>query len=163
YVPPGADQPLPRVTRFTAWNEVNRGQYFRPQGAAAPKRYAALYRSCANAIHTADPSATVAFGPLASRSAQGGLAPLDFLRAYRPAGGARPQAVAVNPYLENLLPAYRPHEVRPSGAITIRNLDVLERSLRAAYHRTVPVWITEFAIRGGAQPGLGTISPQRQA
>jgi hypothetical protein len=163
YTPPGADQPLPRVTRFTVWNEVNRGQYFMPQGAAAPKRYAALYRACASGIHAANPSAVAAFGPLASRSAQGGLKPLDFLKAYRRAGGPPPQAVAINPYLETLVPAYRPHELTANGAITIRNLDVLQRSLRAAYHRTLPIWITEFAIRGGTQPGLGTITPQRQA
>jgi hypothetical protein len=163
YTPPGAEQPLPRVTSFTVWNEVNRGQYFMPQGAPAPRRYAALYRACASGIHAADPAAVAAFGPLASRSAQGGLAPLDFLRAYRRAAGPRPQAVAINPYLENLLPAYRPHELRASGAITIRNLDVLQRALRAAYHRTLPIWITEFAIRSAPQPGLGVITPQRQA
>lgn len=163
YIPPGAGRPLPAVRRFTVWNEVNRGQYLMPQGAAAPRRYAALYRACANGIHAASPSAIAAFGPLASRSAQGGLPPLDFLRAYRRAGGPRPQAVAVNPYLESLLPAYRPHEVLASGAITIRNLDVLQRALRAAYHRTLPVWITEFGIRSAAQPGIGVITPQRQA
>ena len=93
----------------------------------------------------------MALGPLASRGAQGGIAPLGFLRAYRKAGGTQPDAVALNPYLDGLLPEYQPKEVQPDGAITLRNLDQLEAQLKVDYNRRVDLWLTEFAWRIGSR------------
>src|SRR4029077_13997865 len=107
FVPAGATQPLPRVTRFSVWNEPNRGQFFQPQGAhgfEAPRLMAGLMRSCADAIHAESGDAQVALGPLASRGGLGGIAPLAFLRRYRASGGPRPDVVAPHPDLENLPP-----------------------------------------------------------
>ena len=165
FVPAGATAALPRVTRFTVWNEPNRGQFFQPQGAhgfEAPRLMAGLMRSCAGAIHAVSPSSQVALGPLASRGGLGGIAPLAFLKRYRAAGGPRPDVVALNPYLENLLPVFRGTEAEPDGAITIRNLDRLEDALTAAYGDTVPIWLTEFAWRT-AEASAGGVTPQRQA
>jgi LemA protein len=166
YVPAGATKPLPRVTRYTVWNEPNRGQFLQPQGAhgwGAPKVMAGLVRACQGAIHDVQPDAQVALGPLASRGGQGGIAPIAFLARYRAAGGPRPDVVALNPYLGSLLPVYTGVEQEADGAITVRNLDRLERSLEAAYGGTVPIWLTEFAWRTANQPGIGLITPKRQA
>jgi LemA protein len=166
YVPPGATRALPRVDRFSVWNEPNRGQFMQPQGAhgfEAPKVMARLMRACQGAIHAAAPDARVALGPLASRGGQGGIAPIAFLARYRAAGGPRPDVVALNPYLGSLLPVYTGDEQEADGAITIRNLDRLEHSLERAYGEPVPIWLTEFAWRTANQPGIGLITPKRQA
>ena len=166
YAPPGATGPLPRVDAFTVWNEPNRGQFMQPQGAhglTAPRVIARLMRACASGIHAVSPAAQVALGPLASRGGQGGIAPIAFLARYRAAGGPRPEVVALNPYLGSLLPVYRAAEREPDGAITIRNLDRLEHALARTYGATVPIWLTEFAWRTANQPGIGLITPDRQA
>jgi LemA protein len=124
---------------------------------------ARLMRACAGAIEAVSPDAKVALGPLASRGGQGGIAPIAFLRRYRAAGGPRPAVVALNPYLGSLLPVYRGDEREEDGAITIRNLDRLEHALEQAYGHTVPIWLTEFAWRTAQQPGIGLITPRRQA
>jgi hypothetical protein len=166
YVPSGAAGPLPAVNLYTVWNEPNRGTYFQPQGpggSAAPRLEAGLYRACAGALHRANPRVKVALGPLASRGANGGLPPLDFLAAYRLAGGPRPDALALNPYMGGLLPVYRPTEVTGDGALTLRNLDQLQATSRRAFGSWLPVWLTEFAWRVGPVPRLGEVSPARQA
>jgi LemA protein len=166
YVPRPGDAPLPRVTSFTVWNEPNRGQFLQPQGAhglEAPRVTARLMRTCASAIHAVQPGARVALGPLASRGGQGGIAPIAFLARYRAAGGPRPDVVALNPYLGSLLPEYHGLEREQHGAITVRNLDRLQVALVAAYGDTVPIWLTEFAWRTARQPGIGVITPERQA
>jgi LemA protein len=166
YIPAGAAAALPRVSSYTVWNEPNRGQFFTPQGPhgfEAPRIMARLMRSCAGAIHAESPDAQVALGPLASRGGLGGIAPLAFLARYRAAGGPRPEVVALNPYLGNLLPVYRADRKDADGAITVRNLDRLEAALTAAYGESVPIWLTEFAWRTAPQPGLGLITPRRQS
>jgi LemA protein len=166
FVPEGGAAALPRVDRYTVWNEPNRGQYLQPQGAhgfEAPKIMARLVRTCEGAIHDQQADAQVALGPLASRGGQGGIAPIAFLARYRAAGGPRPEVVALNPYNGGLLPVYRGDEPEEDGAITLRNLDRLERALEAAYGDTIPIWLTEFAWRTARQPGIGLITPQRQA
>jgi hypothetical protein len=166
YVPEGATEPLPRVRLFSVWNEPNRGQYFRPQapqGRGAAGNEAALMRACLPALHAAAPGSRVALGPLASRGAQGGVSPLGFLSAYRRAGGPRPDVVALNPYLDGLMPVYRPDEMQPSGAITLRNLDQLQRAAHTAWGGRMPVWLTEFGWRVGFNRGLGQVTPSRQA
>jgi hypothetical protein len=45
----------------------------------------------------------------------------------------------------------------------VRNLDRLENWLQNAYGDSVPIWLTEFAWRTAPQPGIGVITPQRQA
>ena len=144
------------MTRFTVWNEPNRGQFFQPQGAhgfEAPRLMAGLMRSCAGAIHAVSPDAQVALGPLASRGGLGGIAPLAFLKRYRArrrSAARRRGAQPVSREPAARLPRRRRRE--PDGAITIRNLDRLEDALTAAYGDTVPIWLTEFAWRT-AEPG----------
>jgi hypothetical protein len=166
FVPDGETDPLPRVDRYSVLNEPNRGQYLWPQGAGgktAPRLSARLVNACLPALQDANPESQVALGPLASRGAQGGISPLGFLRAYRRAGGVQPDAVALNPYLDGLLPEYKPDEQRPDGAITLRNLDQLETELKVDYHRRVDVWLTEFAWRIGQPSGAGKVTAARQA
>jgi hypothetical protein len=159
----GADElhALPEVDRFSVLNEPNRGQYVWPQGPKgtnAPALAARLMSTCMPAIQDANPSAQVALGPLASRGAQGGLPPLEFLSAYYWDGGPEPDALALNPYLEGLAPVYVPNDQQPNGAVTLRNLNQLESLAQVYYGRSVDVWLTEFAWRV-----TGSVSAQKQA
>ena len=170
YVPAGAIDPLPAVKKFTVWNEPNRGQYFFPQGKKgklAAINFAALVRACVPAIKAVSPDAVIAPGPLASRPDArkdvGGSPPLEFLKMYKAAGGPKPQVLAYNPYMNGLLPQFRPKEVTKDGAITLRNLDQLEGWLKRSYHRTTPLWFTEFAWRTAPTPKLGNVSLDQQA
>jgi Cellulase (glycosyl hydrolase family 5) len=141
---------FPSVSLFTIWNEPNRGQFLQPQGAGgmdAPKEIAALAKACIPAIKQVTAGAKVAVGPIASRGGQGGLSPIPFLARYRAAGGPRPDAVALNPYLEGLPPLFVPRERPKDGAVTIRNLDWLHGILTKAYGTSEPIWLTEFAVR----------------
>jgi hypothetical protein len=143
-------QRYPTVGRFTIWNEPNRGQFLQPQGAAgaeAPSALAGLAKACIPAIRAKSAHALVALGPVASRGGQGGIAPIPFLAAYRAAGGPRPDAIALNPYLEGQAPLFVPTERPSDGAVTIRNLDWLEGVLKGVYGGTMPIWLTEFAVR----------------
>jgi Cellulase (glycosyl hydrolase family 5) len=140
----------PTVSRFTIWNEPNRGQFLQPQGSdgsAAPRTLAGLAKACIPAIRAKSPQAKVAIGPIASRGGQGGLSPIPFLADYRAAGGPQPDAIALNPYLEGQAPVYAPDERPKDGAVTVRNLDWLEGLLKQAYGTTMPIWLTEFAVR----------------
>jgi hypothetical protein len=166
FVPAGADTALPEVDRFTVWNEPNRSTFLQPQGskgAAAAAVEARLVNACLPAVHAANWRARVALGPMASRGEGHGLAPLDFLAAYRKAGGQRPDAIALNPYLWGLPPSYVPGEVLPTKAVTLRNLDQLNRAAKTAWHASLPVWLTEFAFRVGTEGRLGPITAARQA
>ena len=158
YVPAGATEPLPRVDLYTIWNETNRGQYLMPQGTdgtAGPQAVAKLATACIGELKAANPNARAA-PMVASRGAEGGLSPLEFLDAYAEAGGPEPDAWAINPYLLGLLPAYLPGERTPDGAVTIRNLDRLEKALVAHYGKAKPIWLTEFAWRTAPTPRLAT-------
>ena len=154
---------LPAVGEYTVWNEPNRGAYLQPQGRlgrTAPRLLARLAAACIPAIRSENPSARIAIGPLASRGAQQGLAPLAFLRQYALAGGPRFDALALNPYTEGARPLYRAQAALPKGAIDVRNLDRLEVYLRSQYGGTVPLWLTEYAWRTG---GPGGVSADDQA
>jgi hypothetical protein len=140
----------PTVGRFTIWNEPNRGQFLQPQGAGggeAPRTLAGLAKTCIPALRANDKHALVAIGPVASRGGQGGLSPIAFLAGYRAAGGPKPDGIALNPYLEGQPPIFVPTERPKDGAVTVRNLDWLEGILTKAYGGTMPIWLTEFAVR----------------
>jgi hypothetical protein len=165
FTPPGAAAPLPRVDRYTVWNEPNRGQYLMPQGRGgqqAPIVYAALARACVPAIKAVNPSAQVAIGPVASLGAWHGLSPLRFVERYLAASGPAPDVLAVNPYMEGLTPRYRPQDYPSDGAVTVNNLDVLEQKLRSLEGHEVPVWLTELAWRT-ASGTPGAVTPDQQA
>ena len=154
----------PRVSYYTVWNEPNRGQYLRPQGIyglRAPKALAGMMNACVPAIHAANDAAKVALGPLASRGAQHGLAPLAFLRRYAAAKGIAPEVIALNPYQDGLPVEFAPRERTAGAAVTLRNLDQLEAGARSLYGHDVPVWLTEFAWRTGSSPDA--VSPDEQA
>jgi hypothetical protein len=57
-------------------------------------------------------------------------------------------------------PASRP---RGRGAVTLGNIDVLERELARIYRRQVPLWLTEYGYQTNPPDRLFGVSPTKQA
>jgi hypothetical protein len=91
YTPAGQSSPLPAVSYWAIWNEVNYGQYLSPQTTAAGVELApALYRGLLNAANAGLSSSghgsdTIVIGETAPRGQGGGVAggvkPMRFIRA----------------------------------------------------------------------------------
>ena len=166
FVPPGADAPLPRVKSFTVWNEPNRGQFLEPQGAhgfEAPKVMARLMRACAGAIAAVRPTRR-------SRSARSRAAAARAAsrRSRSSRATARP-AARVPPWsLSTPTSAACCRSIAPTRRrITARSRCAISTGSRAPSRTPTatpcPIWLTEFAWRTAPQPGLGVITPERQA
>ena len=163
YTPPGALAPLPAVKSFTVWNEPNRGQYLMPQGRDG-QTAARTFAGARARLHRRRPRRLA--GRARRRRARSRAAARRAARrrsrsstAYNKAGGPRPQALAFNPYMNGLVPAFKPKETPADGAITLRNLDQLQRWLNRTYGGTVPIWFTEFAWRTAPTPSWAPSRP----
>lgn len=90
---------------YIVWNEENTALYWSPQDASAPAKYEALLANCYDAIHAADPLATViGFGLSPRKGTASQSAPIPFIRAvgaaYRQSGRTKPimDMISVHPY-----------------------------------------------------------------
>jgi hypothetical protein len=96
YVPPGASEPLPRVSFWTVWNEPDYGPSLAPQGVPghltienSPRMYRGLVDAAWSALFATGHNTstdTIAWGELAPRGESfwgvfSGMKPLTFLRA----------------------------------------------------------------------------------
>lgn len=153
----------PRGVRlWEAWNEPNLPLFLRPQFALrdgvwradSPRVYAALMREFYVAVKEVDPTARVAGGvtapvgnrcPLSCpRSADGRVAPIDFIRGIARRGLRPPMdAVAHHPY-----PATAPRSSTSPGVayVDLYNLGRLVRVIDRTYLRGRPLWLTEFGF-----------------
>ena len=161
---------LPRVTRWTAWNEPNLRHYLAarrpPSGVSYATVAGALYARMCNAvwrgIHRGGGTGQkVACGVTSPRKKAGGLSasPLDFLRAIK-RGGARFDVYAHHPHPASRFdaPSARP---RSSATIALGNIDVLIRELTRLYGRK-RLWITEYGYQTNPPDCYG-VSPTTQA
>src|SRR5262249_9216467 len=112
YTPPGAEDPLPPIRMWLAWNEPNNPVFIQPQFKKQGKRYVVyspvVYAKMCNAIVTGvhatrisgEKVACGATAPRGNNSAQGSrpsITPLVFLSALKKAG-ARFDFYAHHPY-----------------------------------------------------------------
>jgi hypothetical protein len=168
---------LPAVRRWTAWNEPNLKiglvpQWRRAAGgwvAQSAVDYAAICNAVVDGVHaTALAGERVACGVTAARGNNNprglkpSVSPLAFLRAMKRAGARGFDAYAHHPYYGS--PAETP-STRPPGptAVTLGNIDVLERELTRLYGRRVPIWITEYGYQTNPPDGVFGVSWARQA
>lgn len=158
----GTFQGLPRVRFYTVWNEANTGRFLFPQYApnssrrVGPSLYATLYRAAYKGIKSGSPRAKVAIGlssprgrPRVNHNERDQLYPLDFARgvAKACAGRCRFDAYAHNPYPTT--PSAPATQRIPAPSINLKNLVVLERTVKQAFElRRLPrIWITEMGFR----------------
>jgi uncharacterized lipoprotein NlpE involved in copper resistance len=141
------------VSLWSVWNEPNLQLFLTPQFVGnrivGPANYAKLYKAAYTGIKAGNPWAQVAIGetsargrdkPLAGVSAS--IAPGTFARLLSQVKGLKFDAWAHHPYptSPNLPPLQR---VRYPN-VTLSTLPQFESDLKKWFHRTVPIWITEY-------------------
>ncbi|MGI9657591.1 MAG: hypothetical protein ACR2OD_01685 [Gaiellaceae bacterium] len=175
---------LPRVSKWTAWNEPNLHTFLRPQfqrmkkkgkKARFKRRSPAIYARICNAVvagaHTAASEAgfetQVACGVTAPGGTNRGdarrpsISPLPFLRGMK-ARGAKFDVYAHHPYPQspNEKPTDRP---KAKSRISLGSMWRLLRELERLYGDDVPVWITEYAYQTNPPDEILGVSPKKQS
>ncbi len=145
------------VRHWTMWNEPNKPIWLKP--ASARLYVSRILNPGYAGIKSANPRAQVAGGVTAPRGGQGGVPPVDFIRAMDRAG-ARLDAYAHHPY-----PDY-PGDTPFAGGcghcktISMSTLERLLREVGKAFPRA-SIWLTEYAYQSTPDP-FG-VSPHTQA
>lgn len=141
------------VALWSVWNEPNLQLFLTPQFVGkkivGPSNYAKLYKAAYAGIKSGNPLAKVAIGetsargrdkPLAGVSAS--IAPGTFAKYLAKVRGLKFDAWAHHPYptAPNLPPTQK---VRYPN-VALLTLPTFEKNLKTYFHRSVPVWITEY-------------------
>jgi hypothetical protein len=175
---------LPRVSRWTAWNEPNLSTFLRPQfkrvklkGKKArfikrsPVIYARLCNSVVKGIHVASAEAgfepQVACGVTAPGGTNRGdsrrpsISPIPFVRGMK-AAGAEFDVYAHHPYPQS--PREKPTD-RPqaNSRISLGSMWRLLLELERLYGEDMPVWITEYGYQTNPPDKFLGVSPKQQA
>jgi len=176
YVPPGAEDPLPAVRSYLAWNEPNNPVFLRPQFKKVGKKYvvqsATIYARICNAIYTGVHAAKVRGDKVAcgvtaprgnnrARSSRASVSPLVFLQALK-RRGARFDAYAHHPYYGK--PTETPSTRPPARtAVTLGNIGDLLSLLKRLYGPSKHLWITEYGYQTKPPDRLYGVSWAKQA
>lgn len=175
---------LPRVSRWTAWNEPNLHTFLRPQfkkikkkgkKARFVKRSPAIYARLCNAVvrgaHAASAEAgfesQVACGVTAPGGTNRGdarrpsISPIPFLRGMK-AAGAKFDAYAHHPYPQTPFekPTDRP---KATSRISLGSIWRLLLELERLYGDDVPLWITEYGYQTNPPDAILGVSPKKQS
>jgi hypothetical protein len=178
YTPPGADDPLPPIRLWLAWNEPNNPVFIRPQFKKAGKRFVvaspAIYAKICNAVFAGVHStrisgekvacgATAPRGNNRARSSRPSITPLIFLKALKGAG-ARFDVYAHHPYYggPSETPT-TPPKPRGSGAVTLGNIGELLAELKRLYGGGKHVWLTEYGYQTKPPDPIFGVSYAKQA
>jgi hypothetical protein len=141
------------VDLWSVWNEPNLQQFLTPQYVGkkivSPANYAKLYKAAYAGIKAGNPAAKVAIG---ETSAQGRDKPATGV-SQTVSPGMFAQLLAKTPGLKFDAWAHHPYPTSPSAKpleqvrfpnVTLSTLPTFEVDLKKWFHRTVPVWITEY-------------------
>jgi len=158
------------VSLWSVWNEPNLQQFLTPQFVGkrivSASNYAKLYKTAYAAIKSQNPWAKVAIG---ETSAQGRdkqtkgssqtVAPGTFMKLLSKISGLRFDAWAHHPY--PTARTAKPLEKVRYPNVTLSTLPTFEKNLKADFHRSVPIWITEYGHETKpAQPKGVTLAQQ---
>ncbi len=141
------------VSLWSVWNEPNLQLFLTPQyigkKIVGPANYAKLFKAAYAGIKSGNPSARVAIGetsargrdkPLAGISAS--VAPGTFAKLLGQVPGLKFDAWAHHPYPTS--PNLPPTQKVRYPNVTLSTLPRFEKDLKSFFHRSVPVWITEY-------------------
>jgi hypothetical protein len=141
------------VGLYSVWNEPNLQLFLTPQFVGkkivGPANYAKLFKAAYAGIKAGNRRALVAIGETSARGRDkpisgisASIAPGTFARLLAQQKGLRFDAWAHHPYptAPNLPPLQR---VRYPN-VTLSTMPKFEADLKKWFHRTVPVWITEY-------------------
>ena len=159
------------VSLWSVWNEANLQLFLTPQFVGkkivGPANYAKLYKAAYAGIKSGNAWAKVAIGETSARGrdkplkgVSASVAPGTFARLLAQVKGLKFDAWAHHPYptAPNLPPLAK---VRYPN-VTLSTLSTFESDLKKWFHRSVPVWITEYGheTKPGEPHG---VTPAQQA
>jgi hypothetical protein len=162
------------VGLYSVWNEPNLQLFLTPQYAGkkivGPANYAKLYKAAYSGIKAGNRLAQVAIGetsargrdkPLATASAS--VAPATFARLLSQVKGLKFTAWAHHPYPTS--PNLPPLQKVRYPNVTLSTLPQFEKDLKKWFHRSVPVWITEYGheTKPGEPRGVSTSTQAKYA
>jgi hypothetical protein len=141
------------VTLWSVWNEPNIQLFLTPQFVGnkivGPSNYAKLYKAAYAGIKGANPLSKVAIGETSARGRDkplGGvsasIAPGTFAKLLAKVPGLKFDAWAHHPYPTS--PNLPPTQKVRYPNVTLSTLPQFEKDLKTFFHRSVPVWITEY-------------------
>jgi Cellulase (glycosyl hydrolase family 5) len=162
------------VGLWSVWNEPNLQQFLTPQYVGkkivSAANYARLYKAAYAGIKAGDPGAQVAIGETSaqgrdkpSRGSSQTVSPGTFARLLSQQKGLRFDAWAHHPY--PTAPSAKPLERVRYPNVTLSTLPLFESDLKKWFHRTVPVWITEYGheTKPGEPHGVTTATQAKYA
>jgi hypothetical protein len=175
FVPPGAEDPLPAIRYWLAWNEPNNPVFIRPQWKKQGGRYvvasAALYAKVCNAIYAGVHSTRIAGEKVAcgataprgnnhARGTRPSVSPLVFLNALKKAR-AHFDVYAHHPYYSG--PSETPSTPpKAPTAVTLGNIGTLLSLLQKLYPGK-HLWITEYGYQTNPPDRTYGVSYAKQA
>ena len=147
------------VGLYAVWNEPNLGLFLTPQFAVnkktkkftivGPANYAKLYKAAYAGLKAGNRAAQVAAGETSARGrdkplkgVSDSIAPGTFARYLAKVKGLKFDAWAHHPYPTS--PNLPPTQKVRYPNVTLSTIKKFEADLHKWFHRTVPVWITEY-------------------
>jgi hypothetical protein len=141
------------VALWSVWNEPNLQLFLTPQYSGktivGPANYAKLFKAAYAGIKAGNSASKVAIGetsargrdkPLAGVSAS--VAPGTFAKYLAKVPGLKFDAWAHHPYPTS--PNLPPTQKVRYPNVTLSTLPTFEKNLKTFFHRSVPIWITEY-------------------
>ena len=175
FKPEGAEEPLPSVRLWLAWNEPNDPVFLTPQYRKVGRNryviqsasdYARICNAIVSGVHgTKLKGEKVGCGVTGPRGndrpggARPSVSPLTFLRAMKRAGATGFDAYAHHPYYGS--PDESPTR-RPATGITLENIGKLTKEVTRLYGPK-RIWITEYGYQTRPPDPLFGVSWKRQA
>ena len=141
------------VSLWSVWNEPNIQLFLTPQFVGkkivGPANYAKVYRAAYAGIKAGNPAAKVAIGETSARGRDkalagisGAVAPGTFAKLLAQQKGLKFDAWAHHPYPTT--PTMPPLQKVRYPNVSLSTLPKFEADLKKYFHRSVPVWITEY-------------------
>ncbi len=155
------------VGLWSVWNEPNIELFLAPQYSGkkivGPANYAKLYKAAYAGVKAGNPLAKVAIGETSARGrdkplqgVSGSVAPGTFAKLLGKVSGLKFDAWAHHPYPTS--PNLPPLQKVRYPNVTLSTLPLFEKQLKTSFHRTVPIWITEYGheTKPGEPKGVTT-------
>jgi hypothetical protein len=162
------------VSLWSVWNEPNLQLFLTPQFSGktvvSPGLYAKLYKAAYAGIKAGNSSAAVAIGetspegrdkPISTAGQGQSVAPATFARLLARTKGLKFAAYAQHPYPTT--PSGKALSLARYPNVTLPNLPRFEKDLAKFFHRTVPIWITEYGHQTKPAQARGVTYAQQAA
>jgi Cellulase (glycosyl hydrolase family 5) len=166
----GENPGMGSVDLWSVWNEPNLTQFLTPQYVGkkivSPANYAKLYKAAYAGIKAGNPAAKVAIGETSAQGrdkpvtgASATVSPGMFAQLLAKVPGLKFDAWAQHPYPTSK--RAKPLEAVRFPNVTLSQFPTFEKDLKTWFHRTVPIWITEYGHETApADPGGVTLAQQ---